>query len=121
MTNTARQPTSEAFRANRPPTMPLIPAIWPLNNIISAVARPMSNPPMSPLTGVKLSTIISFLDRLFEGRVHLLFPVVSHADSLLLTASAFGELFDHVGKVLADLLGDRSQLLVVDHGKHRLG
>jgi hypothetical protein len=45
------------------PTMPLIPAIWPLKSIISAVARPMSNPPMSPLIGVKFSTIVSFFRR----------------------------------------------------------
>jgi hypothetical protein len=44
--------------------MPLIPAILPLNNIISVVESPMSNPPMSPLIGVKFSTIVSFLARL---------------------------------------------------------
>src|SRR5215208_495964 len=58
--NTARHSTSEPFRDSRPPTMPLIPAILPFNRISSTADRPISNPPMNPLTGVKFSTIASF-------------------------------------------------------------
>jgi len=58
--NTARHPTCEPFLASRPPTMPLIPAILPFNRISSTADRPMSNPPMNPLSGVKFSTIFPF-------------------------------------------------------------
>ena len=52
-------PDLEPSRANRPPTMPLIPAIRPFNNISSAVDNPMSSPPASPLHGVKSSNTSS--------------------------------------------------------------
>jgi hypothetical protein len=59
-TNTNRQPTSELFGASMPPTMPLMPLRCPFNNKSSAAARPMSKPPISPLTGVKFSIVFSF-------------------------------------------------------------
>jgi hypothetical protein len=46
-------------RAGAAPTMPLMPLMRPFNNKSSAAARPMSKPPISPLTGVKFSIVSS--------------------------------------------------------------
>jgi hypothetical protein len=39
---------------NKPPTMPLMPAILPLNTKNSAVASPIIKPPINDIQGVKL-------------------------------------------------------------------
>jgi hypothetical protein len=46
--------------------MPLMPAIRPVSSIKSAVANPISAPPMKPEKGVRLCMIVSALNA-FSG------------------------------------------------------
>ncbi|KVE06989.1 hypothetical protein WS65_13515 [Burkholderia anthina] len=52
-TNAARQPRSARPAVSRPPTIPLIPAIRPLNATSHTAAHPIITPPMSDSHGVK--------------------------------------------------------------------
>lgn len=55
-----RQPNSERCRPIKPPMMPLMPAMRPLNNKNSVAAKPIKIPPEKAETGVKLSKNLTF-------------------------------------------------------------
>ena len=48
-----RQPASPARGESRPPTMPLMPRMRPLNRMKTAAARPSTRPPARDAQGVK--------------------------------------------------------------------
>src|SRR5262245_61571391 len=50
-----RQSRSGTFQPIRPPTMPLMPAMRPVESINSAAERPISAPPRAAESGVKLA------------------------------------------------------------------
>ena len=50
-----RQPLSSPRKFNRPPKMPLMPAIRPVDNISRTAESPIRTPPIAADTGVKLA------------------------------------------------------------------